>query len=386
MNSPPVPGLLASQVSALDSGNASESLASESLASGPLVSGTPFISGHLESKGALVQGILTCALFLFGFAVPVLAGLQVGGVVSIWDGGLWSKSSGETERLFPSAFQVASQGSHLRIKHQAEINPQADQEFVLTAWFNLRRMPLPGEKLILLSKYEGSGKAANGYAIGLSRDETSLRPVVYWGGSEQGGRWYDFPEVNLTPRTWFMLALSFTGGRFIGLYQGEKPQGEGTVGEGTLQLLGGYELTEPVMPSSESPLVLGAVNERQFRGLIGPLAIYASKKVSKDLRKALSEVVKTPTTPATEATGDSLVAWIPDSTALGTEAGKAPEGTQFISSSSAAQKSGLQGEIAASSHADKTRAQMQSHSMTSKTAPAKAVPTKRSSAKEAPVR
>jgi len=291
-----------------------------------------FALGH---RAALIQVLLTGAVFFVGFAVPVLAGLHVGGVVSIWNGSLslssffGTSNSQAPERLFPEAFQINAQGSHLRLQHQEDLNPKSGQDFLFTAWFNLRRLPLPGEKLILLSKYDGSGKTANGYAIGLSRDEKSLRPVVYWGNSESGGRWYDFPEISLSQRSWFMLALSFSGERYLGLYQSIKSQSEGQEVD-ELQLLGGYELADAALPSSEVPLLIGAVNERPFRGLIGPLAMYSGKKISQDLKKTLRGIVKVPTAPAEDRPGDSLVMWVPKSSALGTAEARTPEGSQFI--------------------------------------------------------
>jgi hypothetical protein len=306
----------------------------------------------------------------------MLAGLHIGGfLTNIFPGFLSGLSSDESSALFPEAFPINQQGDYLQIGHSPALNPSADGAFLLTTWLNLRRLPAVGERLILLSKYEGSPRTNNGYAIALHRDEHSIRPLVFWGDPSTTGRWYDFPEISLESRQWLLLGLSFSEQKYLGLYYGtiDSPRVEsrrsmiesarvrdtsaesslpapaldeasdesrpervrsrnsasaGASAETDLQrhvttssltLLGGYELGTSVVPSSSAPLIIGAARDRHFRGSVGAVGVFAGA-LNGQARAILSGAMKEPLSPP-ESLENLLQFWLPDASYFAEQSG-----------------------------------------------------------------
>ena len=222
-------------------------------------------------------------LFIIGFAVPLALGVAVLSHMNSHA----PESKAVVEEAFPSAIQVNSQGVYVRVTHSPEINPREGRDFLLSAWFNLKRLPQPGKRLILLSKYDGPVSDRHGYAVALEREGESIRPAVFWGRHGRPGHWYSFAPLTLRPRNWFMLALSFYDGHILGVHIARRL----VTGTTEVVLAGGYDLKSEVVPASESDLVLGAAAGRSFRGEIGPLGVFVRRDLAPDLRgilKALS--------------------------------------------------------------------------------------------------
>jgi hypothetical protein len=261
--------------------------------------------------------VLLSLAFSLAFLVPLSVALSVGGLLSI----PWMASNVDgPQELFSNPFSIASQGSYVeissgdlpeggpsRVRAPVPGNPIAQERFLVTAWFKLRRLPAPGEQLILFSKYEGSPLPSNGYALALRQDELALRPLVFWGDASTPGRWYDFPAVELSSKDWFAFAMSFSDDRYLGLHlitthdQGNQ-----------VRLLGGYELSTAVVPSSTAPLILGAPRDRPFRGLIGPVGVFTGPGLI-DTRKIINEIAKVPyQVPAGIRSTALPLIWVPE--------------------------------------------------------------------------
>ncbi len=267
--------------------------------------------------------------FLLAFAIPLSGALHVGGLLQFpWQFFPWSKSSSEVSKeLFSEPFVISSQGSYVSLEGGLVANPSKSAPFLLTVWMNLKRLPSPGEQLVLLSKYEGTPLPNNGYAIALKRDDVSLRPMVFWGDEGTTGKWYDFPAIDINSRDWFLLALSFSEQRYLGLYLGAAESTNGPSQGASLKLLGGYELGTTVIPSSSAPLILGAARERHFRGMIGPFGAFLGP-LQADTRKVLGELVKTPEKLPTPLKEVISSVWIPKASYT---SGTSPEGDFRVS-------------------------------------------------------
>lgn len=248
--------------------------------------------------------------FSLAFIVPLSVALSVGGLVSLpW----FSTQVEKPQDLFSNPFSITGQGSYLQIASsdsQALGNPVASERFLVSTWFKLRRLPAPGEQLILFSKYEGNPLPTNGYALALRQDEHALRPMVFWGDAATHGRWYDFPAVELSSKDWFAFALSFSEDRYLGLHLITTDELGNQV-----RLLGGYELSTTVIPSSSAPLILGAPRDRSFRGLIGPIGIFTGNALS-DSRQVINQIAEVPfQLPEIITQSSSPYIWVPDALA-----------------------------------------------------------------------
>ncbi len=225
-------------------------------------------------------------LFLAFFGLPVLLAGLFGGIPFF--GGKKSSASSE---LFPNAFPVSSQGSFLRIAHAEDIVPREGKDLIVITWFRVKKFPDLGQRLILLSKYQGSPLPSEGYAIGLTREPQGIRPTVFWGDSKTKGKWFEFSETAIVPKEWFALILSFHGDRYLGLHI-VRIIGSGI---GDSELLGGYDLGDGAgMEMGQADLLLGAPGERPFRGSIGPVAILSKKDLASQIKELVKAVQKKP--------------------------------------------------------------------------------------------
>lgn len=292
-------------------------------------------SAHLPSEPAIESGtalrellksrarpLLLVLAFSLAFFVPLSVALNVGGLVSFpW----FSAQVEKPQDLFSNPFSITVQGSYLQVAsvdNQAVGNPVASERFLVSTWFKLRRLPAPGEQLILFSKYEGNPLPTNGYALALRQDEHALRPIVFWGDAATHGRWYDFPAVELSSKDWFAFTLSFSEDRYLGLHLITTDD----IGN-QVRLLGGYELSTAVIPSSSAPLILGAPRDRPFRGLIGPVGIFTGAAL-RDSRQLINQMAEVPfRLPEVITQTKSPYIWIPD--ALAADASRA-EGLPYV--------------------------------------------------------
>jgi hypothetical protein len=173
-------------------------------------------------------------------------------------------------QLFPDAITINRSDRFLRVTHRPEFIPNHKKEYLLLFWVNLKSLPAVGERLVLLSKYSGVPPKIIGYALGLSRDSNSIRPVLFWGDGSTAGRWYDFPEISIVPNQWNLFALHVHKDRFVGLYSGHA----NIAGASSVRFLGGHELDlQDPLNLGTADLIFGAPAGREFRGRLGPLAI-----------------------------------------------------------------------------------------------------------------
>lgn len=264
------------------------------------------LRSHVGSAVAGWYWVVLALGFTVAFAVPLFGALHIGGLIRLpWS----SDKPAVPQELFTNPYVIATQGSYVALEGAETANPSKTAPFLFTVWLNLKKLPAPGEQLVLLSKYEGSPLPNNGYAIALKRDEASLRPMVFWGDETTTGKWYDFPEIEISAREWFLIGLSFSQQKYLGLYFGD-PKAAGD----PLKLLGGYELGTPVVPSSSAPLILGAAVERHFRGLIGAFGVF-NGKLPGETRAVLSAMMKSPSTLTEPLATLPHVVWVPDASA-----------------------------------------------------------------------
>lgn len=231
------------------------------------------------------RGILLGALFLLAFSVPVCAAIYYS---DTWGGTKPQlQESGVEEdardELFPDAISVRHSGSRLKIGHQPFLQPDGKSDLLIIAWLKPFELPSGDSKIIVAAKFDGKAKARPGYALALQRISDKIRPAVYWRNPEGQGGWYTFSEVEILPRSWFMFALSFYDQHKLGLHIIHPKLSGGF----EARLAGGYEFEQPIYPLNDKPLEIGAIDDTNYRGKVGPIGIFSMK----GLRDRLAEIL-----------------------------------------------------------------------------------------------
>ncbi|MCO6430010.1 MAG: hypothetical protein J5J00_04055 [Deltaproteobacteria bacterium] len=228
------------------------------------------------------------ALFTLSFALPMVFALKMGGLMYAaqhYDG-----EDPETT-LFPDATKIGGNNHYLSIPDSELLDPAEGKDFLLVLWVRLRKLPSEGERMLLLSKFDGESKSRRGYALALSREGEIIRPEVYWRDKKGDGTWFTFSDLPLSTKTWTMFAITFRQKRYLGLHSASIVQHI----KPSLKLLGGYEIDRGVVPSSDSPLQIGAFNRGKFRGHVGVVGVLNKPDLSRDLEEILKNLTAVPT-------------------------------------------------------------------------------------------
>lgn len=217
-----------------------------------------------------------------------------------------AQSATDADSLFPNYIAVQSVGQRIEVAHANELNPVHGKDFIVSGWFKLARPLQIKEKVLLLGKDDSLAEPQSGYMIGLSRDTDTVRPIVYWGDARKG-KWYSFADTSIAAQSWFMLALSFQDGKFLGLHIAIPS----TEGKTELKLLGGYEVEDGVLPSSLGPFVLGAWGDGKFKGRIGPFGVFSKSAIGDDLKNILKSLARTPEELPAAFSSEDVMLWAP---------------------------------------------------------------------------
>jgi len=257
---------------------------------------------NFSSRG-LVFYLAIASAFLLSFALPILIFAKFTNVFSNFS--LFEERS---DRIFPSSVNVDGPFTFVRVANAVDLDAPQDKDFLLVSWFKVSALPEPGDKMVLLSRYDDKLHSRRGYALGLSNDGGVVRPIAYWRDSEGHGGWRNFSEVNLQPRTWFMLGLSFYQGRYLGLSFASIVDGKKT----HPKVLGGFDLGEGTFAQSSSDLLLGAFGISDFRGKVGPVGVFNLKNLGEDLKTILERFVELPTKIPERFAPDNVILWCLD--------------------------------------------------------------------------
>jgi hypothetical protein len=209
----------------------------------------------------------------------------------------------------PKELLPISLTSHfVRVRHAANLQPAADKDFLVSAWFRLRTLPREGERILLFRKFNGADPEPSGYGLALTRVNQVLRPAVYWQHRRGGKNWYLFSEVKLMPQSWFLVALSLRDQRFLGLHVATTYEGE----KANVQLAGGYQIDPQQLPASASDLALGTFFTKGTTGSVGPIGIAAPSKLTGDVKGLVRDMARTPGQMPDSIQASDWVLWIED--------------------------------------------------------------------------
>ncbi len=184
-----------------------------------------------------------------------------------------------------STHKIAGKKGGIRVVDSAALQPNKEEDFLLTAWFKLAHLPKEGERFMLVGKFD-SGTPAAGYAVALERKDKQNVAQVYWSDGKTRGRWYPFSVAKVLPKAWFMVALCFQDGNFLGLHFVTPNSSE------RVQLLGGQKLN--FLPDSTADLSFGSQNLSPWKGELGPVGVFSAEKISTQFDELYTKMASLP--------------------------------------------------------------------------------------------
>lgn len=232
-----------------------------------------------------LQGVGLALSFAIAFSLPLF--LFYRGVNYFWS----DRGAHEVvlER-FPKASRFGYQGAYGKVFYDQTLTPSTERAWMFSGWFKLSQLPAVGQRVLLSVSFDPDSRAHEGFGIGVLRDPSGFRPVVYWRASNGKGGWYQFAKFPIREQSWFLLSVSFRDGKLLGLHGvsdiDDKSRG--------VELLGGYELEEPIVPDSKTDLLFGAYGENHFRGFVGPVSIFSGNDIGKDINAIVKQLAKNP--------------------------------------------------------------------------------------------
>ncbi|MCB0355111.1 MAG: hypothetical protein KDD64_16380, partial [Bdellovibrionales bacterium] len=250
----------------------------------------------------VVYLVFLVLLFLTAFAVPIFFLLQITSFpdeISVDD-------DATADSLFPEAVAVNRSGTYLEIRsEEGVLDPSENEDFVFATWFRLKSLPEEGEEVLFVAKFDAAHITRRGYSFGLMRDAGQIVPVVNWRDGTNGGTTHRFSPMEIVPKRWTLLVLSFLDGRYLGMHGGFWLSNKENV---SLSLLGGVELNPPIFPKSSTPLYIGALREGRFRGRLGPQMILKGHGLANEFATVLKRLSSQPLSPPETDVAD-VVMW-----------------------------------------------------------------------------
>jgi hypothetical protein len=198
---------------------------------------------------------------------------------------------------------ISRGGVYLKAAGGDRLNPTAGGDYSVFVWFKLRKIPLPGESLALVGKFDHAERNRPGYAISLEGAPDGVRSRVYVSDGKRLGTWYSFSSAAINRKDWYVLLVSFSQNTFVSTYLGRAGSSEPP------NFLGGHRINISALPAAKADLVVGAYGASRFRGQIGPFGIISEEGMGKRLRDYIGEMQSEPFVIPRAISSQSIKLW-----------------------------------------------------------------------------
>ena len=243
---------------------------------------------HIKKENRWLLVLLLIAGFLLAFSIP----LFFTKVISHANKTAPKMRAKASRSLIVSYRSILGLNKKVKITSTNSLSPKKNEDFLLTTWVKLGRKLQDSEQLVFLGKYNKDAKVKSGYALALRKRGEDIHPLVYWNDDSNKGRWYSFSNIKGIERSWVMFGLSFTDNKYLGLHavinDGDNSK------DNRIELLGGYELSEDILPKNNEKLLLGSIGDSYFKGRFGSLGIFSGAGLNGDLNELLLKLAANP--------------------------------------------------------------------------------------------
>jgi hypothetical protein len=228
-----------------------------------------------------------------------------------------TRQAGGKESLSQPAgiFSVSSGKSQIQVENKkGQLSPTAS-DFALSLWIKPSKLPAVGERFQIVDCYSDSSGTVKspgskaGYSIAIAAERDGIRPMVYWYGEGNEGRWYSFSQFPLHAHEWFQFLLVWHSQDHVLELQGladspfiENPSSDGAHSSTSWQKAGAYRLPDISFSKVQNPLKIGAVGDKRFRGTIGSVRVISGRF---DQSKVL-DVIRSSANSSIARTSDAL--------------------------------------------------------------------------------
>lgn len=207
------------------------------------------------------------------------------------------------DEVFSKTLVVGSQGIYQRVQAREELNPAVGSDFLIFVWFRLKRVPVTGESMSLIGKFDAQRPHKPGFAVSLEGAPDGVRPRVYWNNESGQGRWYSFTSRVLKRRAWYLLGVSYSRDTFLSARLLEAG------GDDMDSLLGGHRVEPSFAAAAQADLLLGAYGSSRFRGQLGPFGILRGASLERDIPNYLLAMRERPNDIPSSITSSIIQLW-----------------------------------------------------------------------------
>jgi len=177
------------------------------------------------------------------------------------------------------------------IASRDNLDPSPENNFLVSFYVRLEQLPEVGARQHLIGKYAYK-IPYEGWAVGLRRLATSVRPEVYWRGQDGSGGWFSFDEMVFEKNEWYAFTVAAKPGEYLNLFYQRVPGGAaattaGIANENPVVFAGGQDLASVVTPKTEDDFKLGIKNPKtlRFSGEIREVLVSYPKRLPKSFEK-----------------------------------------------------------------------------------------------------
>ncbi len=137
---------------------------------------------------------------------------------------IYKRAALDTEaikEILPSQFQTEEQegkSDFLTINSDNNLDPSADNFFIVSSYLKIDELPKQGRRQKIIGKYLDQAPYS-GWALGIKRLSTSVRPEVYFQGTDkENNSWYTFEKVKFKKKHWYAITMIFKKSEAVNLF------------------------------------------------------------------------------------------------------------------------------------------------------------------------
>ena len=145
---------------------------------------------------------------------------------------------------------------YVEVPSSEDLDPKPTGIFLASVKFIFSKLPEEGKSVRFFTKYQEDKWPFPGWGLKIKRQTGSIRPEVYWMGTNGRGGWYSFGEMDLKEDHWSSLSIAVDRKNSISLYFQDLDNEADSTGIVLPKFVGGFTVSEIPLPVSQGSLKL----------------------------------------------------------------------------------------------------------------------------------